>query len=67
MFRAIRSALPNDPIAQERIVGSVLTALAIADVRMLIYNYDATTVILILSLILSGHTVSHTYHPMVQN
>lgn len=32
MFRAIRDALPNDPAAQERILGASLTALAIADV-----------------------------------
>ena len=34
MFRAARDALPNDPVAQERIVGSLLAALAIADVRI---------------------------------
>ena len=32
VFRAIRDALPNDPAAQERILGASLTALAIADV-----------------------------------
>ena len=33
VFRAVRDALPNDPAAQERIVGASLMALAIADVR----------------------------------
>jgi hypothetical protein len=33
VFRAVRDALPNDPVAQERIVGATLAALAIADVR----------------------------------
>ncbi|KAJ3754671.1 hypothetical protein EV360DRAFT_51180 [Lentinula raphanica] len=32
VFRAIRDALGGNPVAQERIVGSTLTALAIADV-----------------------------------
>ncbi|KLO11304.1 hypothetical protein SCHPADRAFT_877189 [Schizopora paradoxa] len=32
VFRAIRDALPNDLVAQERIVGASLTALALADV-----------------------------------
>ncbi|KAJ7139468.1 hypothetical protein C8R44DRAFT_604896 [Mycena epipterygia] len=31
VFRAARDSLPNDPVAQERIVGSLLAALAIAD------------------------------------
>lgn len=33
VFRAVRDALPHDPIAQERIMGASMTALAIADVR----------------------------------
>ena len=33
VFRAVRDALPHDPVAQERIVGASLTALALADVR----------------------------------
>jgi hypothetical protein len=32
-FRAVRDSLPNDPVAQERIVGAALKALAIGDVR----------------------------------
>ncbi|KIK54603.1 hypothetical protein GYMLUDRAFT_48512 [Collybiopsis luxurians FD-317 M1] len=32
VFRAVRDALRNDVVAQERILGSALTALAIADV-----------------------------------
>jgi len=33
VFRAVRDTLRNDPVAQERIIGAALTALAIADVR----------------------------------
>jgi hypothetical protein len=33
VFRAVRDALPHDPVAQEKIVRASLTALAIADVR----------------------------------
>ena len=32
VFRAVRDALPNDPVAQERILGASFTALALADV-----------------------------------
>jgi hypothetical protein len=32
VFRAVRDALPDNPIAQERIIGASLKALAIADV-----------------------------------
>ncbi|TDL28950.1 hypothetical protein BD410DRAFT_824510 [Rickenella mellea] len=32
VFRAVRDAIPNDPIVQERILGASFTALAIADV-----------------------------------
>ncbi|KAI5120215.1 hypothetical protein M0805_000030 [Coniferiporia weirii] len=35
VFRAVRDALPHDPVAQERIVGASLTALALADVRII--------------------------------
>jgi len=31
-FRAVRDSLPNDPVAQERIIGAALKALAIGDV-----------------------------------
>lgn len=34
VFRAVRDALRGNPVAQERIIGSALTALAIADVRV---------------------------------
>lgn len=37
VFRAVRDALPHDPVAQERIVGASLTALALADVRARTY------------------------------
>ncbi|EGN94110.1 hypothetical protein SERLA73DRAFT_188696 [Serpula lacrymans var. lacrymans S7.3] len=36
VFRAVRDALPSNPVAQERIVGASLTALAIADVSNII-------------------------------
>ncbi|THH09426.1 hypothetical protein EW145_g2036 [Phellinidium pouzarii] len=36
VFRAVRDALPHDPVAQERIVGASLTALALADVTHMI-------------------------------
>lgn len=36
VFRAVRDALRDNPVAQEHIVGSTLTALAIADVSL--YN-----------------------------
>jgi hypothetical protein len=35
VFRAIRDALPNDPEAQERMLGASFTALALADVGSL--------------------------------
>ncbi|KAJ7171744.1 hypothetical protein C8R43DRAFT_1146093 [Mycena crocata] len=37
VFRAARDSLPHDPVAQERIVGSLLAALAIADFRFVIF------------------------------
>ena len=35
VFRAVRDALPNNPAAQERILGASFTALALADVSAL--------------------------------
>ena len=35
VFRAVRDALPHDPVAQERILGASFTALALADVRQI--------------------------------
>lgn len=32
VFRAIRNGLPNNPEAQERIAGAILTALLLGDV-----------------------------------
>ena len=32
VFRAVRDALPDNPVAQERIMGASFTALALADV-----------------------------------
>jgi hypothetical protein len=37
VFRAARDTLPHDPVAQERIIGASLTALAIADVSSLFF------------------------------
>jgi len=37
VFRAVRDALPHDPVAQEKIVRASLTALAIADVSVVIF------------------------------
>lgn len=34
-LRAIRDALPGNPVAQERLTGTILTAMAIADVRII--------------------------------
>jgi len=39
VFRAIRDALPHDLVAQERIVGASLTALALADVSHIVASY----------------------------
>jgi len=36
VFRAVRDALPSNPVAQDRIVGAQLTALAIADISHII-------------------------------
>jgi hypothetical protein len=38
VFRAARDALPNDPVAQERIVGASFKALAIADVSVMSHS-----------------------------
>ena len=37
VFRAVRNALPHDPVSQECILGASFTALAIADVRITVY------------------------------
>ncbi|KAJ7226098.1 hypothetical protein GGX14DRAFT_423850 [Mycena pura] len=39
VFRAARDSLKHDPVAQERIVGSLLAALAIADVRSAVLHF----------------------------
>ncbi|KAK7468438.1 hypothetical protein VKT23_002951 [Stygiomarasmius scandens] len=39
VFRAVRDTLRNDPVAQERIIGAALTALAIADVFHIITTF----------------------------
>ncbi|KAI0935671.1 hypothetical protein AcV5_004025 [Taiwanofungus camphoratus] len=39
VFRAVRDALPNNPIAQERILGASFTALALADVTHMIWSW----------------------------
>ncbi|KAH9938990.1 uncharacterized protein BXZ73DRAFT_44341 [Epithele typhae] len=39
VFRAVRDALPNDPVAQERILGASFTALALADVTHIIWSW----------------------------
>jgi len=39
VFRAVRDALPNNPTAQERILGASFTALALADVTHIIWSW----------------------------
>jgi hypothetical protein len=39
VFRAVRDALPNDPAAQERIIGASFKALAIADVSLMSHKW----------------------------
>ncbi|KAI0306898.1 hypothetical protein B0F90DRAFT_1622018 [Multifurca ochricompacta] len=39
VFRAIRDALPNNPIAQERILGASLLAMAIADATHIVASF----------------------------
>ncbi|KAH9949456.1 hypothetical protein B0H21DRAFT_727985 [Amylocystis lapponica] len=39
VFRAVRDALPNDPVAQERILGASFTALALADVSHVLVTF----------------------------
>ncbi|OBZ79276.1 Disintegrin and metalloproteinase domain-containing protein B [Grifola frondosa] len=39
VFRAVRDALPNNPVAQERILGASLTALALADVTHILATF----------------------------
>jgi hypothetical protein len=41
VFRAARDALPHDPVAQERIIGASLSALAVADVSALLSFYPS--------------------------
>lgn len=55
VFRAIRDALPDNPAAQERILGASFLALGIADVSHLLdLNYRA---ILLTIYILTDDTV----------
>ncbi|PCH33094.1 hypothetical protein WOLCODRAFT_134893 [Wolfiporia cocos MD-104 SS10] len=39
VFRAVRDALPNNPVAQERILGASFMALALADVTHMIWSW----------------------------
>jgi len=41
VFRAVRDSLPNNPIAQERILGACFHALAIADVTHIVSTFMA--------------------------
>ena len=43
VFRAIRDALPGNPIGQERILGASLLAMAIADVSGLYFMIHRIT------------------------
>lgn len=54
VFRAIRDALPNNPEAQERILGAGFTALALADVGFVHFSYLVTR----LTNCIIGNTVS---------
>ena len=54
-LRAVRWALPNDPVAQERIIGTYLSILAFADVRQFQPTLAPATNTL---ASLSDHTVS---------
>lgn len=38
VFRAVRDALPHDPVSQERVIGACFAALAFADVSPQIVN-----------------------------
>lgn len=40
-FRAVRRALPNDPVAQERIIGTLLGVLAAADLTHIVATVAA--------------------------
>lgn len=53
--RAIRDALPGNPVAQERIVGRMLIALAIADVRAIIMLSSAALIEIIIGFSVSFH------------
>ncbi|KAI0771040.1 hypothetical protein BD413DRAFT_554724 [Trametes elegans] len=39
VFRAVRDALPANPVAQERILGASFTALALADVTHILWSF----------------------------
>ncbi|KAI0689687.1 hypothetical protein C8T65DRAFT_700192 [Cerioporus squamosus] len=39
VFRAVRDTLPNNPAAQERILGASFTALALADVTHVLWSF----------------------------
>ncbi|KAI0762395.1 hypothetical protein C8Q74DRAFT_1371449 [Fomes fomentarius] len=39
VFRAVRDALPNNPVVQERILGASFTALALADVTHILWSF----------------------------
>lgn len=39
VFRAVRDTLPDNPAAQERIIGASLFAMAVADVSVLSHRY----------------------------
>ena len=52
VFRAIRDTLPNNPEAQERILGASMTALSLADVSTTYSSFFRLTTML------PGHAVS---------
>jgi hypothetical protein len=54
VFRAVRDAIPENPAAQERILGASLFAMAVADVRHL------QLISLILGLVLTSESRSHS-------
>ena len=53
VFRAVRDALPKDPVSQERIVGASLTALALADVSFVL-SMSKNYLVLTITIALSG-------------
>ncbi|PVG00703.1 hypothetical protein CPB86DRAFT_782244 [Serendipita vermifera] len=62
VLRAIRDALPSDPVAQERIIGACLTALAIADVTHILATVFAMPEEVLLSPSLWNATVIGNIH-----